>query len=444
MTLPALLRAFVLLLLVSFALVACADDDQDAEETGGTATDEADQNDADDADDADAVGEDDDADEDDAGETVDGNLTDGCVDEPTDGVDYFPDKVEFDHAERVDVTYADDHKVVAVETTFTEDPVQFVLVQCGVDTPDLDGELSDAVVVEVPVEDAISLTTANLAHFAELDAVDRLEGVGTTDFVTTESIRERIEAGELEGYGTPEGPPDAERLIDAAPDVAILDAFGDTVLDDIEQLRDAGVDLVLNTDFDEPHPLGRAEWIKFTGLLLNREADATAVFDDVEAGYTDIADQVADAEDRPLVLQDGPFEGTWFAAGGQSLTATLIADAGGNYVFADDDSTGSLSYDIETVLDQGADADVWIGAGSVAGTLDDLIASDERFASITAVQEGEVWAGDAMVSPEGGNARFERATLRADELLADFAAIFHPDLVDHEPMYYGRVGGDGS
>ena len=442
MTPPARLRALLLLLLLaSLALVACADDEPATGEGDETADDDA-ADDTDDDDVDDQAEADDDAPDADADAAPDTNLADGCVEEPADGVDYFPDKAEFEHAQQVDVAYEADHKVLSVETTFTDEPVRFVLVQCGLDPPELEGDLADAPVLDVPVEGLISLTTANLAHFDALDAVDRLEGVGTTEFVTTESIRARIDDGELEGYGTPEGPPNTERLIEAAPDVAILDAFGDSVLDDASQLSGAGVTTVLNADFDEPDPLGRAEWVKVTGLLLNREADASEVFDEVEAEYAEVADLVAEAGERPRVLLDGPFEGTWFAAGGESLTATLIEDAGGEYVFADDDSTGSLSYDIETVLDQGADADVWVGAGSVAGSLDDLVAEDERFASIAAVEQGEVWAGDAMVSPEGGNARFERATLRADELLADFAAIFHPDLVDHEPMYYGRVGED--
>ncbi len=433
MTPPALLRTVALLLLATVVLAACGEGDSPTDE-GETTT---------------ATGDPDETPEDGAtggtdATTLDRNLVDGCADDAVDGTDHFPEKATFEHAQRVDVTYSDEYKVLEVQTTFTEEPLSLVLVQCGLDAPELDGDLADAPVIEVPVREAVTLTTANLAHFEALGAVDRLVGVGTTDFVTTEPVLERIEAGEIAGYGTPGGPPDTERLIAAAPDVAIMDAFGETALDDFARLGDAGVDVLPNADFDEAHPLGRAEWVKVTGLLLNREADAEVAFDEIRAGYEEVAAQVADVDDRPRVLMDMPFEGTWFAAGGQSLSATLITDAGGEYVFADDDSTGSLSYDIEAVLDRGADADVWLGAGSVSTSMDDLLAQDERFGSIAAAQEGEVWAGDAMVSPDGGNARMERGIYRADELLADFAAIFHPGLVDHDPIYYGRVGDPGS
>lgn len=441
MTLASRTRALLLLLVAALALAACADDveetaaepDEAAEDANGGDRDD----DPDDAEGGAAVD-----DPDDAPGPLEANLTDRCAEEGEADLDLFPEQASFEHAERVDVTYHDDHKVVEVATTFTDEPVRFVLLQCGVEPPELESDLAEAPLIEVPVEEAVTLTTVNIAHFDALDAVDRLVGVGTTDFVTTDAVRERIDAGEVAGYGTPEGPPDAERLIAAAPDVAVLDAFGDTVLDDVALLGDADVDVLLNADFDEPTPLGRAEWLKVTALLLNREADAEALFDGIAEDYAAVAEAVADVEERPRVLLDEPFEGTWFAPGGQSLTATLIDDAGGDYVFADDDATGSLSFDIETVLDEGADAEVWL-LGSVLTSLEDLLAQDPRLEEIAAVDDGTVWAGDAAAAPEGGNARFERAPLRPDELLADVAAILHPDRVEHEPIYYRPVGEAG-
>ena len=434
MTLASRTRAFLLLLVAALALAACADDVEEAADEPDDTTEDAEDDEPDDepADDADG-----DADGEPA--ALEANLTDRCAEEDEADLDLFPEQASFEHAERVDVRYHDHYKVVEVTTTFTDEPVTFVLLQCGAEPPELDGDLAEAPVIEVPVEEAVTLTTVNVAHFDALDAVDRLVGVGTTDFVTTASVRERIDAGEVEGYGTPEGPPDAERLIAASPDVAVLDAFGDSVLDDVALLGDAEVDVLLNADFDEPAPLGRAEWLKVTALLLNREADAEALFDEIAAEYDAVVAAVADVEDRPRVLLDEPFEGTWFAPGGESLTATLIDDAGGDYVFADDDATGSLAFDIETVLDEGADADVWL-LGSVMASFEELLAQDERLTEIAAVGDDAVWAGDAGTSPEGGNPRFERAPLRADELLADVATILHPDLVEHELRYYRPVG----
>lgn len=418
-----MLRLLPFLIVALLALAACADPAEDTPEPDGDPAPDGDTEDA-------AEG----------AEPPDANLTEHCIEDFDATVDYFPDKAAFTVAETVEIRYEPSYKVLEVRPSFSDEPLSVVLLQCGAPAPDLDGALADAPVIEVPVTDAVTLTTANLAHFDALAAVDRLVGVGTTAFVSTPAVRAAIEDGTVEGYGTPEGPPDRERLIAAGPDVTVLDAFGDSVLDDLSALSAAGVPTLPNTDFEEPNPLGRAEWVKVTGALLNREADAAVVFDDIAAAYQATAELVDDVDERPLVLLDAPFEGTWFAPGGASITAQLVADAAGVYAFDDDGQTGSLAFDIETVLDRGGDADVWIGAGSVNEPLAALLAEDERFASIAAAADGEVWAGDAAVTEEGGNARFERGALRVDELLADFVAMLHPDRTTHEPIFYGRVG----
>lgn len=368
------------------------------------------------------------------------NLAEGCVDEADPDADLFPDKVAFEEAVGVDVRYEGTHKVVEVTPPQVPDaePVRYVLLQCGAPEPDLDGDLAGAQLIEVPVDRVASLTATNLPHLDEFGVVDRLVGVGDLDFVVTEAVRER--ADELTEMADETGAPVLERLIEVGPDLLVIDGFGDTILDDVTRYVDAGVATAINADFNERTLLGRAEWVKFTALFFNAEAQANEVYGEVRDRYADLADLAAGADERPQVLVNTPFEGTWFAPGGASFLAAGIADAGGEYAFADDDETGSLALDIETVLDRAAGADVWIQAGSVHGTLDDLLGIDERLGEFRAFEEGQVWAFDRWTSPGGGHAVLEVGYLRADWLLADLVAIFHPDLLpDHEPTFFGQV-----
>ncbi|MGI8874997.1 MAG: ABC transporter substrate-binding protein [Egibacteraceae bacterium] len=370
--------------------------------------------------------------------TATANLTDGCADDAAAG-DLFPDKVTFDEATGVTVTYSDTYKVVEVAPPSLAEPLRYVLVQCGT-APPAEGEHAGAQMIEVPVEEIVTLTTTNLPHLDALDAVDRLVGVGTGAFVSTPSVAERVAAGDIPDFADEAGQPDLERLVAADPDLLVTDAFGDTVLDDVRRTIDAGVPTVVNADFDERTLLGRAEWLKYTALFLNAEAAANATYEDVAASYAETAALAAAATERPSVLLNTPFEGTWFVPGGASFQADAIADAGGDYVFADDDATGSLALDIEAVLDRAAQADIWLQAGSVNGTLDDLVAMDQRFTAIEAFADGEVYAYDALTTEGGGNAVFEEAYTRADLYLADLTAMLHPELLpDHDLRYFGRV-----
>lgn len=376
-------------------------------------------------------------------ETVlDANLADGCAERYVEGTDYFPDKVTFEEASSVAVSYHDHYKVVEVTAPDLPEgtPLRYVLVQCGTPAPDLGDDLAGAYVIEVPVQEVVTLTTTNLPHFAELGIVDRLAGVGTGAFVTTPEVLERVEAGTLGDFADASGQPDLERLVAAGPDLLVMDGFGEAIIDDVRRFVDAGVPTAINADFNERTLLGRAEWLKFTALFTNSEAEAEEVYAGIRDRYNERRESAAHYESRPKVLVNTPYEGTWFVPGGDSFLASAIADAGGEYVFADAEGTFSHAYDIETVLDGAADADIWIQAGSVHGTLDDLLAADARFGTFKAFSDGEVWAYDRWTTDAGGNAVFEVAYTRADAFLDDLVAALHPEARDDiEPTFFGQV-----
>ena len=372
--------------------------------------------------------------------SADGNVTQGCIDTFSEDTDYFPDKVTFDHAQGVAVTYEESYKVVEVATLDGEQPQRYVLLQCGADQPELEGDLQNAQIIDVPISSAITLTTTNLPHFAALDAADTVVGVGTAAFVATPEILERTESGDVKDYASAEGAPNQEAIIGAQPDLLLMDAFGETIAQDADRFATAGVPTVLNADFNEQELLGRAEWLKFTALFLNAEAAATEVFDEIAAEYERVAALAAEASEQPTVFANTPFEGTWFMPGGNSFFANAVKDANGTYVFSDDDSTYSLELDIETVLDKAGDADIWLQAGSTQGSLQDLAKADPRFRTFAAFKSGQVWAWDAAMAPGGGNAFFETGYTRADLVLSDLVKILHPDVLpDHELEYFGQV-----
>lgn len=372
--------------------------------------------------------------------SIDANLRDSCVEEYDPEVDYFPDRIAFDEAAGVSVEYTNHTKLVSIDVPFSEEgapPFTALLVQCGTPAP---GDMQADVVVEIPTMRVITMTTVNLPHFVALDALNTLAGVGTDGFVTSPEVVELIVSDGLMGFADPMGVPDRERILAEQPDLLIVDAFGATLLDDVQGYVAADVPTVINADFNESSPLGRAEWVKFTSLFVNAEEAANRVYDEIVASYAETAAKVADVTERPTVLLEMPFQGTWYAPRGGSFVGQLVADAGGQYVFADEEGTGSVAYDFETVLAEAKDADLWLNAGSVNGTLDDIAAMDERFGEFAAFQNGDVWASDLGANAQGGRPIFEEAVLRPDLQLADLAAIFHPELFPvHEFNYYGRV-----
>ncbi|GAB4478896.1 MAG: ABC transporter substrate-binding protein [Anaerolineae bacterium] len=363
------------------------------------------------------------------------NLT-GCVERYSEGIDYFPDKVTLDYAEGLTITYFDHYKVIDVPSAWPGggQSFRYVLVQCGTPPP---AGYDDAVIIEVPAGRVVSMSTTYITQMDDLGVLDRLAGLDSFAYVSNPAVRARIDAGELVEVA-PNLTPNVEVALELDPDVIFAFSSGAPEYDVHPAFLNAGLPVVMNADWLERTPLARAEWIKFIAAFFNAEAQANAVFENIEAQYQQAAALAAGAEQRPTVFTSLPYQGTWYMPGGASFVARLIADAGGDYIYADDESTGSLFLDFETVYDAAKDADIWLDVAFVA-TLADLQAADARYADFNAFQQGNVYAYDAR-SSEYGLEYFETSSARPHVVLLDLVHIFHPELLpDHELYYYRRL-----
>lgn len=375
-----------------------------------------------------------------------GNLTDSCVESYDPSVDYFPQKSTITYAENLTIEYFNHYKLLTVEAPYPGgDPAVYLLVQCGTPTPD---DVEADQVVEVPVQTAISMSTTQLPHFAELELVERLVGLDSFFYVNTPAVAEMIEAGELVevGGGSSGTAVNVEVVLDIEPDLVLTYGYGDPQFDAHPALIDAGVPTALNGDWLENSPLGRAEWIKFTAAFFNKEGEAEAFFEDIVANYNGLAALTADTEEKPTILWNSytSFGDAWFISGAQSYAGQLLRDAGAVQVLGDDpqvaEAVGGVPFSFEAVYEAGLDADVWVPVAFAINTVDDLVAQDERYADLAAVQNGRVYNNDARVNANGGNDYFESAVLRPDVVLADLIAILHPNLLpDHELVYFRQL-----
>lgn len=366
------------------------------------------------------------------------NLTDTCVETYDATADYFPDKVTVTEADGFTVEYFSNYKLVTVVTPWqgAEQPLQYVLVQCGTPAP----EGIDAPVIEVPVQRVVAMSTTFLPHVVTQGLLDKLVAVDTVMFASTPEVLAKQQAGDLPevGGGGSGLEPNIEQLIDLEPDLVMTQKFSadDTGFGMMEQ---AGLPVVLNADFLDTSPLGQAEWGKFIALFFNTEAVAEAAFAGVQARYDALKNLVADVATKPTVLASTPFGSTWYMPGGHSYLGQLLADAGAAYLWAHDESAGSLFLDFETVLDRAAEADFWVNTYQTS--LADLLAADERFADFAAVQAGQVYTNNARQNANGGSEYYESGAANPDVILADLVKIFHPDLLpDHELYYYMPLG----
>ena len=211
-----------------------------------------------------------------------------CVDHYDPAVDYFPDKVEVSHAAGFAVEYHNHYKVVQTLTHWpgAAAPAEYLLVQCGTPAP---AGYEDALMITVPVQRFVAMSTTQLAY---LDAIQRLDKLAAIDsyssqYTNNPAVQQRIADGNLAEVGN-DASINVEVLLDLDPDVIMTDVY-DLTGSAYAPLQDAGLPSVINGDWLEPTLLGRAEWVKFTSLFFNAEAQANTVFDQIVSDYESVA-----------------------------------------------------------------------------------------------------------------------------------------------------------
>ena len=212
----------------------------------------------------------------------------------------------------------------------------------------------------------------------------------------------------------------------------------------LELLKSAEIPAVINGEYVEQHPLGRAEWIKFTGILLGKYEEATLVFDQIAEDYLEtekLATQIPSAA-RPKVLSGVMYQDIWYAPGSESWGAQILQNAGARYVFEDQKGTGSLQLNYEFVLEKALDSDFWIGSADFS-SLSKMGEIEPRYQAIKAYKNGKVFTYTHNRGETGGLEYFELGYMRPDLILKDLIKILHPDLLpDYELYFYNQLNED--
>jgi iron complex transport system substrate-binding protein len=374
-----------------------------------------------------------------------------CVTDYDATVDYFPNKAVVDYATGFTLTYHNSYKVLEVLAPFPgstpDDGFTYVLVQCGTPAPEgFDG----ALFVEIPTGRVMTMSTTFLPHLTELGLLDSLVGVDSILYTSTPEVIAKHDAGELVEIGFGSGV-NVELVLDAEPDLVLVNASGNPQYDAHPVLLEAGIAVAVIADYVENTPLGQAEWVKFTAAFFNADGEAQALFARKADAYNALValTSTLPAEARRSVLWDSfsSWSGAWLVPGAQTYVAQFMRDAGVNLILGDapevQTSNGSVPFDFESVYEAGLEADVWIPGSFGVNTLADLLAQDERYADFTAFQNGNVITNGGRVNANGGNDYYENGVNNPQDLLADFIALVYPELLpDHVPTYFVRLSGE--
>lgn len=287
--------------------------------------------------------------------------------------------------------------------------------------------------LKIPIKNIVVTSTTHIAMLEQIGAENFLTGFPQTNFISSEKTRKRITDGHIVELGN-EQTINTERLLELAPELVI--GFGlNGNNKSYKTIEKNGIPVIYNGDWLEETALGRAEWVKFFGVLFNKEKEADSIFNIIENNYLAVKKIALKAKNNPTIISGNLFKDTWYMPAGESFIATYFKDANTNYLWKNTKGNGSLPLSIESVLDKGKDADYWVGCGLFENR-EDMLRSNQYYNSFIAFKQKEIYTYATKKGATGGLVYFEKSPTRPDLVLKDIIKITNPDLLPNYKLTF--------
>lgn len=322
--------------------------------------------------------------------------------------------------------------LLTVKNSFPEDhnEYNYILYKKGVVIPD---SLNNYTAIEVPIKTIAVTSTTHIPSLEMLNETESLVAFAGLNYISSKKTRSRIDAGKVKELGNNNGL-NTEILFELQPDVLV----GFTVDSDYktkDNLVANGQKVIMNADWTETSPLGKAEWIKFFGALYDKNELADSLFNKIETDYLETKERAKTALRKPTVMAGAMYQDQWFLPNGNSWAAQLIADANGEYLWAKTSGTGSLSLSFESVLVTAQNANYWIGPAQYT-SLAQMKADSENYTLFEAYKKQNVFSFSTKKGATGGVIYYELAPNRPDLVLKDIVKMLHPTLLPHHSFEF--------
>lgn len=314
--------------------------------------------------------------------------------------------------------------------------IEYFLVPKNAEVP---SSLEGKNIIRTPVEKIVCLSTTHIAFLNALREIDKVVGISGGNYVSNSDIRDGLQNAQIVDVGFGQNL-NFEEIISRQPDVVMVYGVDSEITGLLNKFRDLGIPTIVNAEYLETSPLGKAEWIKFVGELFDKRDLADSVFAAIESNYLHLSRLAINEQKKPKVMFGLPYRDSWWVPGGNSYMAKLIADAGGEYMGNQNSSRESFVISFEEALLWAEKADFWINLNMVSSKKE-ILDSDIRFEKFKVFRQGEIYNNNLRATDFGGNDFWESGVIAPEQILSDLIKIFHPHLLPatYEMVYYQEV-----
>ena len=291
-------------------------------------------------------------------------------------------------------------------------------------------QLPEGTVVRTPLSKSVIYSSVHCSLIDKLGAFKSIGGVCDLKYIKLPSIQDGCSKGAIIDCGDGMNP-DMEKIIELHPDAILLSPFENS--GGYGRIEKLNIPIIECADYMETSALGRAEWMRFYGLLFGVASEADSLFAEVDSCYGRLKKRAALSSVSLSIVSELKSGSAWYVPGGRSTIGRLFNDACGRYVFSEDKHSGSIPLAFETVFDKAGDADVWTIKYNRDRdmTYADLKADYMGYTGFKAFKTRNIYGCNTAKVPF-----YEETPFRPDYLLADLIQILHPEIGDLGGLRY--------
>jgi len=341
------------------------------------------------------------------------------------------DSLQLQYAEGFKVLYHEKYKEVVVYSPWKKGDIYaryFLVESPNIQTP------ANGQKVIIPLKSLAATSVTQFEFLSLLGELNSLTAVCSPHLIYNKTILKKFNDGELIDLGDAFNI-NVEKTMQLKPDAVMMSGYNQNDPYS-ERVSKAGIPVIINVEWMENSLLARAEWIKFVAAFYNKEKMADSIFVDISTRYENTKAKAAKVSVKPHIMPGNSFRGTWYMPAGRNYMAKLYADAGADYFYKNDTTTGSLPLNVETVLKNFSSCTVWLNCNY--NSLEELKNADSKHTLFEAFRQKQVYNFNNRLLPSSANDFWESAVARPDLLLSDVIAILHPELLPEYKFIYTK------
>ena len=300
-------------------------------------------------------------------------------------------------------------------------------------SPSAEGEPGKLIVLQEPVKNLYLVASSVMDMFAQLDSMDAISmcGLKEEDWYIP-AAKQAMKEGTLL-YAGKYSQPDYELLLSQNCSMAIENSMIYHTPEVMEKLDEFGIPTLVEYSSYEEHPLGRVEWVRFFGALLDQEEKADQLFEKQKEALKRV--ETEESTGKPVAFFYITSNGLVQVRQSTDYIPKMIELAGGKYVFenlGDPDSRRStVNLQLEDFYDGAQDADFLVYNTTIdrqVQTLEDLLKKCSLLKDFKAVKNHQVWCTTEDMYQQ---------SMSAGNLIEDFHRMLTGD--DKETRYLYRL-----